>query len=130
VTPAGAPVTHRPVLVVDDDADIRASVAEILRGQGYVVREAEDGDEALAMIGRERFALMVLDMGMPRRDGVGVLDALADLPPVVVMSAHSLPGQEKSWLGPKVRSYLKKPFPPRKLIDEVADILSGAEGGV
>ena len=126
---SAATVGAVPVLVVDDDADIRASVAEILRGEGYAVCEAEDGERALQLIDHERFAVMVLDIQMPRCGGVAVLDALDDPPPVVVMSAHPLDGADKRRLRPKIRSFLRKPFPPRLLIDSVAAILGTAEGG-
>ncbi|HXX91560.1 MAG TPA: response regulator [Acidimicrobiales bacterium] len=124
-----APATGRaPVLVVDDDEDIRTSVADILAGQGYEVRTADDGDEALRLIGQEPFAVLVLDVRMPRRDGLAVLDALEHPPPVVLMSAHSLDREAKGRLRPKVSTFLKKPFPPRLLIEQIAGIVSGAGG--
>jgi len=122
-----APHRHSPILVVDDDDDIRASVAEILRGQGYEVREAQDGDEALALVRAERFAAMVLDVRMPRLSGTAVLDALADPPPVLLMSAHAIDRDDRRRVQDKVRTYLHKPFPPRVLIEELAGIV-GAEG--
>jgi len=121
---------HRSILVVDDDADIRASVADILRGQGYDVREAGDGDEALVAVGAEVFDAIVLDVRMPKVSGTAVLEALSDPPPVVLMSAHSLGSGDRSRVQDKVRSYLRKPFPPRVLIDEVAGIVdAGGKSG-
>jgi len=122
-----SPGEHLSILVVDDDDDIRASVADILRTQGYDVREAGDGDEALAMVGAERFAAVILDVRMPRVSGAAVLDALVDPPPVVLMSAHTMDRDDRSRVQAKVRSHLRKPFPPRVLIDELAGIV-GAGG--
>ena len=121
------PDVHPSILVVDDDEDIRSSVAEILRGQGYAVREAGDGDEALDLVGSQRFAAIVLDVRMPKVSGTAVLDALADPPPVVLMSAHALEADVRCRVQDKVRSYLRKPFSPRVLIDELAGIV-GAGG--
>jgi len=118
---------HPPVLVVDDDEDIRTSVAEILRSQGYEVATAGDGDEALQAVGAQRFAAIVLDVRMPKVSGTDVLDALPDPPPVVLMSAHTLGTDDRCRVQDKVRSYLRKPFPPGLLIDELAGIV-GAGG--
>jgi CheY-like chemotaxis protein len=118
---------HHSILVVDDDADIRTSVADILRGQGYDVREAGDGEEALEAVGTESFDAIVLDVRMPKVSGTAVLDALPDPPPVVLMSAHALASDDRCRVQDKVCSYLRKPFPPRVLIDELAGIV-GAGG--
>jgi CheY-like chemotaxis protein len=92
-----------PVLLVEDDDDIRDVVAELLRDEGYIVHEVADGEEALAYLyqeGRDP-CLILLDLMMPRVDGWQVLsrlraqDRLIALP-VVVMSA-SAAGRPGRW---------------------------------
>jgi CheY-like chemotaxis protein len=63
----------KKVLIVDDDADVRTTIAECLRNEGWVILEAKNGLEALLHVKRERPAAVVLDLGMPR---LGGLDAM------------------------------------------------------
>jgi DNA-binding response OmpR family regulator len=81
------------VLVVDDDREIRSALADILRDEGYVVREACDGMEALESIAVAKPDLLLLDLMMPVMNGWEVLQSLrrsgGDLP-VVVLSAVPL----------------------------------------
>lgn len=118
------------VLLVDDDLAVRSTTAEILRNAGYDVVEAEDGLVALEIIEDVRLpvSVMVLDLFMPRCDGIGVLEAL-DRPPVtVIASAFGIEPEAKARLGDKVFHYLKKPVPPATLIDVVAQAKALAEG--
>jgi CheY-like chemotaxis protein len=80
------------ILVVDDDADIRDTVASILETAGYPVRTSANGQEAVAAIELERPALVLLDLMMPVMSGLEVLerverDRLLPLHRVLVMSA-------------------------------------------
>jgi two-component system response regulator MprA len=79
------------VLVADDDSAIRTLVSRVLARRGYSVETACDGAEAIEMLGRLPFDLLVLDLMMPRVDGVGVITELAGRPaprpPVLVMTA-------------------------------------------
>src|SRR6266508_3467303 len=62
------------ILVVDDDGDLRSSLAGLLRGKGYTVAQARDGEEALAAVaGPDRPDLVLLDAEMPGMSGVDVL---------------------------------------------------------
>ncbi|HTT85840.1 MAG TPA: response regulator [Acidimicrobiales bacterium] len=108
------------VLVVDDEESVRTSVAAILRSSGYEVIEAEDGERALQMLDRHDVQVVILDVRMPRLDGIGVLDALDEPPAVVLMSAHVLAADVRARIEEKVVSFLQKPVPPRRLLDEVA----------
>src|SRR5207253_4694107 len=76
------------VLVVDDDADVRQLLAIRLRGQGYEVDTAADGDEALLRVAAGQPDLIFLDISMPGRDGLAVLAELrrAELDLAVVMT--------------------------------------------
>jgi DNA-binding NtrC family response regulator len=114
-------VSPTNVLVVDDEEAVRTSVAAILRGDGYHVIEAEDGERALQMLDDNDVQVVVLDVRMPRLDGIGVLDALEEPPAVVLMSAHALAAEVRARVAPKVVSFLQKPVPPRLLLDEVAE---------
>src|SRR5829696_7772061 len=80
------------VLVADDDAAITDIVAEMLAMEGYAVTVAHDGEAALAAVERERPAVLVTDIVMPRLDGIALarrVAALAGPPiPVILMSAH------------------------------------------
>lgn len=115
------------VLVVDDDNDVRSSVAAILRHAGYEVEEAADGVEALELLRNNRVGTVLLDLRMPRCDGFAVMRSLEDPPPIVIVSAHNVDDAERARLGPEVVAILKKPVPPITLLDQVALVLSHQE---
>lgn len=120
-----APTT---VLVADDDAGVRATACEILRGQGYHVTEAEDGEVALEKLASTAPEVLLLDVRMPRRDGISVLDSVDDPPVVVLVSAFSLDPDLRARLGSKVFRYLRKPVPPARLLEVVAQAAAVAGG--
>ena len=98
---AGRPTAPGPgaaaplrVLVADDDPQMRRLVRAVLEREGMQVVEAADGLDALDAVGQHRFELIILDMDMPRLDGLGVLEELrasvatAQIP-VIVLTARS-----------------------------------------
>jgi CheY-like chemotaxis protein len=107
------------VLVVDDEEPVRTSVAQILRSAGYSVAEAVDGQDALDMLESGSVTVLLLDIRMPRRTGIEVLQALDSPPNVILMSAYRFEGEDKRSVGHKVFSHLMKPVAPRQLLDEV-----------
>jgi CheY-like chemotaxis protein len=113
------------ILVVDDELDIRTSSAEILRGVGYRVEEAGDGREALELLADHPVGAMVLDIRMPKLDGLAVVAALADPPPIVLVSAHTLDEADRKQVEGKVAAFLRKPVPPARLIEQVQLALQG-----
>jgi two-component system response regulator MprA len=87
----------RRILVVDDDAGIRSSVEGVLRGQGYEVTTATDGVEAIERARREPFDFILLDLVMPRLDGLTTLHYLTSVAPrarVVLLSTQLGPNWE------------------------------------
>ena len=66
------------ILVVDDEAPIRTTIADILRDEGYTIKTASDGQEALQIVERIRPALVLLDMRMPVLDGWGFAHAVRE----------------------------------------------------
>ncbi len=118
------------VLVADDDEGVRSTACEIFRGEGYDVSEAEDGQVALDILEDQGADVLVLDVRMPRRDGIAVLEALDEPPPVVVLvSAFSLDEELRQRLGAKVFRYLRKPVAPNVLLDVVAQAAQAAAAG-
>ena len=116
------------VLVVDDEADVRRSICEVLQVSGFTVVEAEDGAVAFGLLRENRYGMVLLDIRMPRLDGVTLLEALEELPPVVVHSAFSLSADERQRLGVKVVQFLHKPVSPQLLLSAVQGVLrSGSE---
>lgn len=67
---------NKKILVIDDDLYIRELYQEILASAGFVVSTAIDGEEGLQKLTREEFDLILLDLMMPKIDGLGVLKAL------------------------------------------------------
>ena len=104
------------VLVVDDDRDIRESLAELLVEDGHQVRVAANGQEALDLLrASERPCLILLDVMMPVMDGRRFLEekgrdtALVEIPVCLVTAGASIPS------GPGVVSVVKKPIDFAKL---------------
>jgi DNA-binding NtrC family response regulator len=100
------------VLVVDDEAGVRESVRVLLQGECEVTT-ASDGDEALQRIAEERPDLVVLDLVMPRRNGLEVLEALhegGDAPPVLVLTATKTVATAVRAMQLGAADYVTKPF--------------------
>lgn len=117
---------QRPLLVVDDDSDIRQTLADVLSGEGWGVTTASDGFDALQKLGQlRRPCLVFLDLMMPRMSGLEFLARLAsgedraDVD-VVVMSAHDALRREAQQF-PNVRATVRKPFD----IEELLSLASG-----
>jgi two-component system, chemotaxis family, chemotaxis protein CheY len=111
------------VLVVDDEPDIRATVAEMLEIEGYAVEEAANGADALAAIDRQQPDVILLDMRMPVLDGWGFaaeLNGRAIEIPIVVMTAARDAARWAAEIG--ANAALPKPFGFDELIQAVATV--------
>ena len=116
------------VLVVDDDPDIRMLVAFALEDSGYSVRQASDGEKALAALEAKAPDLMVCDVMMPGLDGFGVLRGmkgrrLAPNTKVIMLTCKTEERDHlRGWeLG--ADEYLTKPFDPEELVARVKWLL-------
>jgi DNA-binding response OmpR family regulator len=112
------------VLVVDDDAAIRALVTRVFTRRGDKVQSAVDGDAAIECLKAYPFDLIVLDLMMPRTDGFGVLAYLETLdgsrPKIIVMTA-AVPGLVDKVPTDMVSGVLGKPFDLQALITLAED---------
>jgi CheY-like chemotaxis protein len=114
------------VLIADDDRGVRESVAEILSSYGYSVVEADDGDVALERLAAGDVDAVLLDVKMPRRDGLSVLDDMTPPPPppgVILVTAYDITPDERRRLGGRVTRILRKPVPPRTLLDVIGEAI-------
>jgi CheY-like chemotaxis protein len=116
---------RRLIMVVDDDADIRETVADVLQDEGYSVEVAANGREVLEQLhGSTRLPdLILLDLMMPELDGWGVLAELEKTPrfasvPVVVFSAYA--SDDAAVAALKVRGFVRKPLRLEDLLAVVA----------
>ena len=107
----------RRLLIVDDDASIRAALAERLGARGYRVSTATDGQAALDAL-RAGFDLALLDLNLPRTDGLSVLRTLREEgldPTVVVITAHGSVAKAVEAMRLGAYDFLEKPFEPAVL---------------
>ncbi|MDX6452781.1 MAG: hypothetical protein QOH16_2830 [Gaiellaceae bacterium] len=102
----------RPVLVVEDDAGLRAYLCVILEQQGYRVIAAGSGEEALEALGDQQAALAVLDIGLPGMDGFAVAEHLAKDVPVIVVTGDPLKAKMRAFGRTTPLTILAKPVTP------------------
>jgi two-component system response regulator TctD len=104
----------RPVLVVEDDAGLRAYLATILEGHGYRVVAAGSGEEALKALGGQKAMLAVLDIGLPGMDGFAVAEQLAADVPVIVVTGDPLKAKMRAYGRTNPPTILAKPVTPEQ----------------
>ncbi len=119
----------RTVLVVEDDPGVRTTLDQLLRFEGYRVLTAVDGQEALDLLERHRPDLAVVDVVMPRLDGLALCRMLrrrGDRLPVLVLTARHQLGDRVAGLDAGADDYLAKPFATEELLARIRALLRRA----
>jgi two-component system chemotaxis response regulator CheY len=114
------------LLIVEDDADLRRLLAEFFLTEGFNVRTAEHGIEALRFLENRTPAAVVLDLGLPYLDGIGVLQVMRDRPetkgtPVIVITGTGLRESSLAAFGVRL---VRKPFEPERLLAALTEVMT------
>ena len=109
------------ILVVDDDKEIVGAIDIYLKNEGYNILKAYNGEEALNVINKNEVHLIILDIMMPKKDGLETLEELRKTKniPVILLSAKSEDYDKIGGLNQGADDYITKPFNPLELIARV-----------
>ncbi len=118
----------KTILAVDDSASIRRMVQFTLKGAGYDVIEAADGEEGLQRAKAGTVNLVLTDQNMPRMDGLTLIRALRAMPdyknvPILVLTTESSADMKAQGRAAGATGWLVKPFAPKGLIDVVKKVI-------
>jgi len=116
------------ILAVDDSASMRQMVAFTLKGAGYNVIEAADGQEAYDKAKTEAVDLVLTDQNMPRMDGITLVKNLRALAtyaatPILILTTESSDEMKAQGRAAGATGWLVKPFDPGKLLDVVRKVI-------
>lgn len=118
----------KTILAVDDSSSLRQMVAFTLKGQGYTVIEAADGQEGLDKAKGASVALVLTDQNMPRMDGITLVKNLRALPsyartPILMLTTESGDDMKAKGKAAGATGWIVKPFDPPKLLEVVKKVL-------
>jgi len=117
-----------PILVIEDDPEIRRFISRVLELEGYSVLQTEDGDAGLRLTRQSQFALVLLDLKLPGRNGWDVLQDFKTDPalsaiPVIVITASAGVNQRNKALSLGALDYLIKPVSAAMLKKACSNVL-------
>jgi len=117
----------KKILVVDDSASIRLVVSIALKGAGYDVIEACDGQDALTKLNGEKINLIISDVNMPNMDGIAFLKELKLLPrykftPVIMLTTEASQAKMAEGRAAGAKAWVIKPFQPPQMLEAVAKL--------
>jgi DNA-binding response OmpR family regulator len=119
-----------PILIVEDDWDIRSLVQMLLEDEGFAVETVADGRQALEWVAQRQPAMLILDMNLPFVDGFGVAAGLravhGEQVPIVTLTADSHGAEKARRVG--AAAFLGKPFDIDMLIGEVHRVIATEAG--
>ncbi len=118
------------VVLVDDEPNIRETVAFILEAEGVEVETAADGSQGLAAVRRIKPKVLLLDVMMPRMDGYEVCREIRSDPElrgifIVVLTARGQKADELEALGVGADLYMSKPFDDEVVLEVIRDVFAG-----
>lgn len=121
----------KSVLVVDDSTSVRKMIEFALKARGYTVTSAEDGQVALESLERETFDLVILDINMPRLDGLSLLKIIRERSeweamPVMMLTTEGQAADRDRAMALGATAYIVKPFKPTELLAQVAELVTRA----
>jgi len=115
------------IITVDDAATMRRLIAYTLRGAGHEVLEAEDGEDALRLLGGQGIDLVITDINMPKMDGIELVRRLRSLPrfqatPILLLTTESDPEKKRQGKEAGATGWITEPFQPDQLVAAVAKV--------
>lgn len=118
----------KKILVVEDQEDNRQILRDLLASAGYEMSEAENGEEALTAVAKERPDLILMDLQLPIMDGYEATrrikaDPKTRMIPIIVVSSYALSGDETKALEAGCDAYVTKPYSPRALLAKIKEFL-------
>ncbi len=121
------------ILVVEDNPMNMKVVLMTLKRYGYTLLEAVDGEQALEMATREKPDLILMDIQLPKLDGMEVTRRLRQMPdfkqtPIIALSAYAMKGDREKGMEAGFDDYLSKPVNTRELPKVIEDMLSSRRG--
>jgi two-component system cell cycle response regulator DivK len=117
------------ILVVEDQPDNRQIIRDMLSPTDYEITEAEDGEQALEVIAKQRPDLILMDIQLPVIDGYTATRKIKADPalrsiPIIAVTSYALSGEETKAREAGCDDYVPKPFSPRQLLAKIRQYLS------
>lgn len=118
----------KTILAVDDSTSIRQMVTFTLKGAGYDVLEAADGQDGLTKAKTKAVDLILTDQNMPKMDGLTLIKSLRGMPqykstPILMLTTESSDTMKSQGKAAGATGWLVKPFDPQKLLDVVKKVI-------
>ncbi|MDT7042227.1 response regulator [Candidatus Nitronereus thalassa] len=126
----GAVSNMESLLIIDDDEQIRLLLKELLLNEGYTVFEAEDGDKGMSLCRMQEIQLVIIDVFMPKKDGLETIrelhDAFPSIKTLAMSGGYFADSIDVLHMAKKfgATQVLEKPFALEKFLETVKDILS------
>jgi two-component system chemotaxis response regulator CheY len=116
------------ILLVDDSASVRTVAGIALRGAGYEVVEASNGQEGLTRLNGERIHLIISDVNMPVLDGIGFLKEVKKHPaykftPVIMLTTEAGEDKKQEGRAAGAKAWITKPFQPAVMLEAVSKLV-------
>lgn len=118
----------KQILIVDDSASLRQVVGISLRGAGYDVIEASDGQDALRKLTGQKVHLIISDVNMPNMDGISLVKELKKRPqyrftPIMMLTTEAQQNKKMEGKAAGAKAWLVKPFQPPVLLNAVSKLI-------
>jgi two-component system, cell cycle response regulator DivK len=116
------------ILVVEAQPDNRQIIRDMLAGTDYEITEAEDGEQALAAVAKQRPQLILMSVELPNMDGYEVARQIKADPalrsiPIIAVTSHALNGEEQTARAAGCDDYVPEPYSPRQLLAKIRQFM-------
>src|ERR1700688_3300658 len=116
------------ILVVEDQEDSRQIMRDLLNTTDYEVIDAENGEQAVAAVAKQRPDLILMDIQLPIMDGYEATRQIRSNPenkgiPIIAVTSYALTGDESKALAAGCDAYVAKPYSPRQLLAKIREYL-------